>query len=84
MATTAAPYGLKPVKRADGMAYAGATSQYLIDPAGEGNKPFLRSSRSYRCRWLHRTINCNRCRRHNQRVPNRYNLNWFAWCVCRL
>jgi hypothetical protein len=35
MATTAAPYGLKPVKRADGMPYAGATSQYLIDPAGE-------------------------------------------------
>jgi len=35
MALTAAPYGLKPVKRADGMPYAGATSQYLIDPAGE-------------------------------------------------
>ena len=30
MATTAAPYGLKPVKRADGMPYAGATSQYLM------------------------------------------------------
>ena len=40
MATTAAPYGLKPVKRADGMAYAGATSQYLIDPAGEGTNLF--------------------------------------------
>lgn len=35
MATTAAPYGLKPVKRADGMPYAGATTTYLIDPAGE-------------------------------------------------
>ncbi len=34
MAITAAPYGLKAVKRADGMPYAGATSQYLIDPAG--------------------------------------------------
>jgi hypothetical protein len=47
MATTAAPYGLKPVKRADGMPYAGATSQYLIDPAGAGYKPFLRPSRSH-------------------------------------
>ena len=35
MATTAAPQGLKPVKRADGMPYAGATTEYLIDPAGE-------------------------------------------------
>ena len=34
MATAAAPYGLRPVKRTDGMPYAGATSQYLIDPAG--------------------------------------------------
>ena len=40
MATTAAPYGLKPVKRADGMPYAGATSQYLIDPAGEATNIF--------------------------------------------
>jgi hypothetical protein len=40
MAITAAPYGLKPVKRADGMPYAGATSQYLIDPAGEGTNLF--------------------------------------------
>ena len=40
MATTASPYGLKPVKRADGMPYAGATSQYLIDPAGEGTNLF--------------------------------------------
>ena len=35
MATTAAPQGLRPVKRADGMPYAGATTEYLIDPAGE-------------------------------------------------
>jgi len=34
MATTATPYGLRPVKRVDGMPYAGATSTYLIDPAG--------------------------------------------------
>ena len=40
MANTASPYGLKPVKRADGMPYAGATSQYLIDPAGEGTNLF--------------------------------------------
>jgi hypothetical protein len=40
MALTAAPYGLKPVKRADGMPYAGATSQYLIDPAGEATNLF--------------------------------------------
>jgi hypothetical protein len=40
MATTAAPYGLKPVKRADGMPYAGATTDYLIDPAGEGTNLF--------------------------------------------
>src|SRR6056300_1041142 len=40
MATTAAPYGLRPVKRADGQPYAGATSQYLIDPAGEATNIF--------------------------------------------
>lgn len=40
MATIAAPYGLKPVKRADGMPYAGATSEYLIDPAGEATNLF--------------------------------------------
>lgn len=34
MATIAAPYGLRPVKRVDGMPYAGAFSTYLIDPAG--------------------------------------------------
>jgi len=40
MALTAAPYGLRPVKRADGLPYAGATTQYLIDPAGEGTNIF--------------------------------------------
>ena len=40
MATIAAPYGLRPVKRADGMPYAGATSTYLIDPAGEATNLF--------------------------------------------
>lgn len=40
MASTASPYGLKPVKRADGMPYAGATSSYLIDPAGEATNLF--------------------------------------------
>ena len=40
MATTATPYGLKPVKRADGMPYAGATSSYLIDPAGFADNIF--------------------------------------------
>lgn len=40
MASTATPYGLRPVKRADGMPYAGATSEYLIDPAGEATNLF--------------------------------------------
>jgi hypothetical protein len=40
MATTASPYGLRPVNRNDGMAYAGATSQFLIDPAGEATNLF--------------------------------------------
>lgn len=40
MASSATPYGLKPVKRADGMPYAGATSEYLIDPAGEATNLF--------------------------------------------
>jgi hypothetical protein len=40
MATTAAPYGLRPINRIDGMPYAGATSQFLIDPAGEGTNLF--------------------------------------------
>lgn len=40
MSATASPYGLRPVKRADGMPYAGAVSQYLIDPAGEATNLF--------------------------------------------
>ena len=40
MATTAAPYGLCPINRIDGTPYAGATSQFLIDPAGEGTNLF--------------------------------------------
>jgi hypothetical protein len=40
MALTAAPYGLRPIKRADGLPYAGATTQYLIDPAGEATNIF--------------------------------------------
>ena len=31
MATSATPYGLRPVRRVDGLPYAGATSEYLID-----------------------------------------------------
>lgn len=34
MSATATPYGLRPVKRADGLPYAGAVSEYDIDPAG--------------------------------------------------
>ena len=40
MATTATPYGLRPINRIDGMPYAGATSQFLIDPAGTGTNLF--------------------------------------------
>lgn len=41
MAITAAPFGLRPVKRTDGMPYAGATTQYHIDPAGEATNLFF-------------------------------------------
>lgn len=40
MSSTAAPYGLKPVKRADGLPYSGAVTHYLIDPAGEATNLF--------------------------------------------
>jgi len=40
MASTATPQGLRPVKRADGMPYAGATTEYLLDPAGEATNIF--------------------------------------------
>ena len=43
MATTAAPYGLRPVKRVDGMPYAGAYSTFLIDPAGYNTNIFFGS-----------------------------------------
>jgi hypothetical protein len=43
MATTQTPYGLRPVKRVDGMPYAGATSTYLIDPAGYSTNIFFGS-----------------------------------------
>jgi hypothetical protein len=38
---TNAPYGLRAINRNDGMPYAGATSQYLIDPAGAGTNLFF-------------------------------------------
>lgn len=40
MATTAAPYGLKPVKRLDGAPYAGAVTEFSIDPAGNAANMF--------------------------------------------
>ena len=40
MATTASPYGLRPINRVDGMPYAGATSQFLINPASTGTNLF--------------------------------------------
>ena len=40
MSTTNSPYGLKAINRNDGMPYAGATSQFLIDPAGEATNLF--------------------------------------------
>ena len=40
MALTATPYGLIPVNRLDGMPYAGAVQEFLIDPAGEATNIF--------------------------------------------
>ena len=40
MASTQSPYGLRAVNRNDGMPYAGATSQFLIDPAGLASNLF--------------------------------------------
>lgn len=34
MASTASPYGLRPVNRVDGLPYAGAIQEFLIAPAG--------------------------------------------------
>ena len=41
MSTTNTPYGLKAINRNDGMPYAGATSQFLIDPAGLASNLFF-------------------------------------------
>jgi hypothetical protein len=38
---TNTPYGLRAINRNDGMPYAGATSQFLIDPAGLGSNLFF-------------------------------------------
>lgn len=43
MASTATPYGLKPVNRVDGMPYAGATQTFLINPAGTNTNIFYGS-----------------------------------------
>ena len=43
MASSATPYGLKPVKRVDGLPYAGAVTHYKIDPAGVANNIFYGS-----------------------------------------
>jgi hypothetical protein len=40
MASTASPYGLKPVNRVDGLPYAGETRRLLITPAGYASNIF--------------------------------------------
>jgi len=40
MASSNSPYGLRAVNRNDGMPYAGATSQFLINPAGLASNLF--------------------------------------------
>lgn len=40
MATTASPYGLRPVNRVDGLPYAGAVQEFLINPAGVNTNIF--------------------------------------------
>ena len=40
MASTASPYGLKPVNRVDGLPYAGETRQFPITPAGYASNLF--------------------------------------------
>jgi len=40
MSATAAPFGLKPVKRVDGQPFTGARREYLIDPAGHAANIF--------------------------------------------
>ena len=41
MSMTNTPYGLKAINRNDGMPYAGATSQFLINPAGLASNLFF-------------------------------------------
>ena len=41
MSMTNTPYGLRAINRNDGMPYAGATSQFLIDPAGLNSNLFF-------------------------------------------
>jgi hypothetical protein len=43
MSLTATPYGLRPIKRVDGMPYAGAISEFEINPAGHANNIFYGS-----------------------------------------
>ena len=40
MASTAAPYGLRPVNLVGGLPYAGSTRMFKIDPAGHANNIF--------------------------------------------
>lgn len=40
MASTASPYGFKPVNELGGLPYAGSTRSFLIDPAGYANNIF--------------------------------------------
>jgi len=40
MSAIATPYGLRPVKRMDGLPYAGAVSEFEINPAGHANNIF--------------------------------------------
>lgn len=40
MASTASPYGLRPVNRVDGLPYAGAIQEFLINPSGTATNIF--------------------------------------------
>jgi hypothetical protein len=43
MSGTATPYGLRPIKRMDGLPYAGAVDEFEINPAGGANSIFYGS-----------------------------------------
>jgi hypothetical protein len=43
MSQTAAPYGLRPIRRSDGMPYAGATETFEVNPAGANASIFTGS-----------------------------------------